>query len=178
MKETKIHDISAISFTLTLFLGVITCLICDRAISKEFTWSLIVTYSAIFTWVVFFPIAGWLNKGILASLILLTLLCIPYFYLLDSLIDATNMIFPIALKMNIIGIVYLWAIFIVFSILKNRIILPLAISLILAIPASLLVNWSLSSIINEPLIDIWDIMSMLIVLVIAIVLLCLIKKRR
>lgn len=169
-KTKSIQNICAIVFSILLLLGIIVCAICDVAIFGDFTWSLIPISSIIFTWLSFFPVIKYGGKGIVGSLIALSILLVPFLYVLNNLIKINDMILPIGIRMSVISIVYLWAVFALFKILKSRTLIASAISLLLVIPMCFLINFTLSRIINEPLLDIWDILTFSIIAVAAVVL--------
>ena len=72
--------------------------------------------------------------------------------------------------MSVIAIIYLWCIFGIFKFLQTRKIKAVGITLLLSIPFYLIINIVLSRMISEPIIDIWDILSALILLVLASIL--------
>lgn len=69
--------------------------------------------------------------------------------------------------MSIISIVGLWLIFMLFNRLRERKLVALGITFLLSIPFMLIVNITLSRMISEPIIDIWDIISVFILLIFA-----------
>lgn len=167
-KNTKrrlksLQDIFAISFSVTLLLGIIVCAICDMAISGTFTWSLFPISSSVFAWIIFFPVIKFNKKGTLCSMAALSVLIIPFLYVLNNLIKTNSMILPIGIRMAVIGIAFIWCIFVIFKIFKTRKLLAAAISILLVIPVQILINFVLSKIIAEPIIDIWDTLNFSII---------------
>lgn len=168
----------SIIFSVTFLIGMIVCSICDIATSGSLTWALIPISSIIFAWIVSVPIIILGKRGIVGSLISLSILTIPYLYILSDLLDL-KVIFSIGTIMSIISIVYLWLIFLVFNRLKARKLVATGVSLLLAIPVMLIINIILSKMILEPMIDVWDILSAFILLVCAFALLmCDYAKKR
>ena len=165
LKTRYAQNIGAVIFSSLLLLGIITCVIVDLAISGTLTWSLIPVSSIVFAWCSFFPAIKYGIKGITVSLIALSVLVVPYLLVLNSLVG--SQILHIAIWMAVVGVVFLWVVFVVFKLLKSRKLLASAISLILAIPISLVINLILSRIINEPMFDVWDAMSFAIIAVVA-----------
>lgn len=160
------NTIISIIFSLILFIGIIVCVICDIAISGDLTWSLIPISSIIFTWVVSFPILILGKKGIMGSLISISIFVFPYLYILKDLVKV-EAVFSIGAIMSIISIVGLWLIFMLFNRLRERKLVALGITFLLSIPFMLIVNITLSRMISEPIIDIWDIISAFILLIFA-----------
>ncbi len=70
--------------------------------------------------------------------------------------------------MSIITLIFLWVIFGLYHRLKERKLLATGITFLFAIPFTLLVNITLSKMIGEPVFDMWDILSVFILLVIAV----------
>lgn len=90
----------------------------------------------------------------------------PYLYILNKLIETSNLFLPISIRMAFIGVVYLWIVFILFKTLKARKLLATAISLLLAIPVDILIFSILSKIISETL-DVWHIVGFFIMILTA-----------
>lgn len=159
----------SIIFSATLLIGLMVCAICDIAISGDLTWSLIPISSIIFTWVISFPIIILGKKGFIGSLISISIFVIPYLYILSDLIKA-KAVFSIGAIMALISIVYMWFIFGILNHLRMRKLFATGITFLISIPYMLLVNIILSRMISEPIIDIWDILSVFILLIFAFVL--------
>lgn len=162
----KKNGIIFIIFSAILLIGISVCMICDIATSGTFTWSLLPVSSIIFAWVVTFPIIILGKKGVAGSLLSLSIFIIPYLYILSALIKI-RYIFTIGTIMSVITIVYLWLIFVIFKRLKIRKLAAAGITCLLSIPFMLIVNITLSRMISEPLIDVWDILSAFLLLIIA-----------
>lgn len=79
--------------------------------------------------------------------------------------DKVNEVFSIGAVMSIISLVFLWIIYITYHRLKGRKLLATGITLLLAIPFTILINSTLSKMIGEPVIDIWDILSVFILFI-------------
>jgi predicted anti-sigma-YlaC factor YlaD len=165
LKMRYAKNIGAVIFSSLLLLGIITCVIVDLAISGTLTWSLIPISSIVFTWCSFFPAIKYGAKGITVSLIALSVLIAPYLFVLNRLVG--GQILQIAIWMAIVGVVFMWVVFVVFKLLKSRKLLASAISLILTIPVSLVINLILSRIISESIFDVWDAMSFALIAIVA-----------
>lgn len=168
-REKLLRNIYGIAFTVSLLIGVIVCVICDLAISGDLSWSLLVLCASFFSWLVFFPVINYGGKGVLATLVAFSVLIIPYLYLLSCMVSGTNLIFTIGVRMAIISIIYLWCIYGIFKIFKQRKLLATAICLLLVIPICLLINFILANMLSVPVFDMWDGLSFLIILVVALV---------
>lgn len=163
---TKNVIISAL-FSATLLIGIMVCLICNIAISGNLTWSLIPISSIIFAWVIFFPIIILGKRGIIISLISLSVFIIPYLFLLSNLIKAKE-IFSVGVVMAITSMVFIWVIVVVFNrIGKTRKLIASGTTFLLAISFIFIINIELSKITAEPILDIWDVVSIFILLILA-----------
>lgn len=159
-KRGSFHNILTLSFSLLLLIGIFVCSICDMAISGAFTWSLYPISSMLFAWFLFVPVLKYGTKGISGSLIALSLLIIPFLYVLSNILGGSNLILPIGIPISALSIVYLWCVYFLFQKMKVRKFLATACSLLLTVPLCFLINCSLSKLISEPLLDIWDLLTM------------------
>lgn len=161
--------IISILFSATLLVGIIVCLICNIAISGKFTWSLIPVSSIVFAWVISFPCIILGKKGIIVCLISFSIFIVPYLFLLSRLINVTK-VFSIGAVMALVSIIFLWIIAaIVNRIGKTRKLVALGIIFLLIIPFNFIINVMLSKMIAEPVFDIWDMLSVFILLILAFV---------
>lgn len=163
------NTIISILFSVTLLTGIMVCLICNIAISGNLTWSLIPVSSIVFAWVISFPSIILGKKGIIASFLSLSVFILPYLFLLGSLIKVKE-VFSIGAVMAVVSIVFLWIIVAVFfRIGKERKLIALGITFLLSIPFLIIINVLLSRMIDEPVLDVWDMLSIFILLIFAFV---------
>ena len=162
-KNTLISTI----YTISMGIGILVCCICDIAISGTLTWSLIVLSSVLVTWIASFPVILLGKRGVLVAMIAISIIIVPFMYILSILIKV-NEVFSIGAVMSIISLVFLWIIYISYHRLKGRKLLTTGITLLLAIPFTILINSTLSKMIGEPVIDIWDILSVFILFILAV----------
>lgn len=162
--------IISILFSVTFLIGIMICLVCNIAISGNLTWSLIPISSIIFTWAISFPSVILGKKGIVVSLISLSVFIVPYLLLLSSLIKVKE-VFSIGAVMAVVSIIFFWLIFAVFTrIGKDRKLFALGTVFLLAIPFMFIINIILSKMIAEPIFDIWDMLSAFVLLIFAFIL--------
>ncbi len=158
-----------ILFSATLLTGIMVCIICNIAISGNLTWSLIPVSSIIFAWLIFFPGIVLRKNKIIASLISLSIFIIPYLFLLGNLIK-TKEVFSVGAVIAVPSIIFLWIIIAIFNYIgKTRKLLALGIIFLLAIPFKFIINIILFKMIAEPVLDIWDILSGFILLILAFI---------
>ena len=157
----------SILFSATLLIGIMVCLICNIAVSGDLTWSLIPVSSIVFAWIISFPSIILGKRGIIVSFISLSVFLIPYLFLLSSLIKVKE-IFSVGAAVAAISIVFLWIIVVVFHRIGNtRKWIASGISFLLAIPFLFIINIMLSKMTAEPVLDIWDMLSVFILLILA-----------
>jgi len=170
IKAKSIQNICAAVFSIVLLLGIITCAICDLAITGGFTWSLVPISAILFAWFSFIPVIKYGTKGTVISLIALSICIVPFLLVLNSVVDGDGLLLSIGIRMSAISIAYLWSVFAIFKILKSKKLIASAVSLLLAIPCSLLINFVLSKIISTALFDVWDATAIAIIVVLTIIL--------
>lgn len=162
-KIISFQNVLSISFSILLLIGIIVCSICDIAISGTFTWSLYPISSILFVWFVFMPFIKYGNKGIFGSLIVFSVLIIPFLYVISKIVD-NNLIMTLGIRISLFSVVHLWCVYLIFRKLKERKIIAMAYSLLLTIPLCLIINISVAKILSISFFDIWDILSFAIIL--------------
>ena len=163
------NAVISLLFSATLLIGIMVCLICNIAISGNLTWSLIPISSIVFTWVVSFPSIILGKKGMLISLISLSAFVIPYLFLLSRLIRVKE-VFSVGVIMAVVSILFLWVIAAIWKrVGKTRKLIALGMIFLLAIPFMVIINAILSRMIVEPVLDIWDMLSIFILLILAFI---------
>lgn len=162
----KKNIVISIVCSVTLLIAIFVCAICDFATSGTLTWSLIPISSIIFGWVMSFPVITLGKRGIVGSMVSMSIFVIPYLYVLSMLVKVYT-VFRIGTIMSIISMIYIWLIFVLYNRLRARKLLMIGIALLLSIPFVFIVNIILSKMISEPVIDMWDILSVFVLLVVA-----------
>ena len=159
------NTIISIIYTITMAIGILVC--CRVAISAPhmvtyYTWGPI-----LITWIASFPVILLGKKGVLVAMVAISILILPFMYILSILIKV-NEVFNIGAIMSIYTLVFLWIIYILYYRLKERKLLATGITFLFAIPFTLLINITLSKLIGEPVIDVWDILSVFILLIVSV----------
>lgn len=152
--------------TAICLMAVIVCAICNFVISKAFTWSWIPISSITFAWLILLPSMILKKKIVITTLLSLTIFIIPFLYILSILIRNTEVL-SIGAVMSVIGIIYLWSIVGIFQKVEKRKYIAIGISLLLGIPVCFIINIALSKMVLGPVIDIWDILTVSILLIIS-----------
>ncbi|MEY8518062.1 helix-turn-helix transcriptional regulator [Lachnospiraceae bacterium 29-84] len=161
--------IVSILFSITLFVGMMVCLICDIAISGDFTWSLVPVSSIVFAWVISFPSIILGKRGIIVSFLSLSVFIIPFLFLLSSFIKVKE-VFTVGSIIAVASIVFLWVIAAIFiRIGKNRKWMALGIVFLLNIPFMFIINVILSKMLAEPVFESWDMFSVFLWIALAFI---------
>lgn len=177
-KKESTKFIAKIVITATCLLSIFICMICDMAISGAFTWSLYPITSILFAWIVIIPLFQFEKIKVCISLISLSIFIIPFLFTLNKIIGGTKFILQLGIPISLIAIAYMWCIYILFSIKKAVKWNMVAISILLGIPVFLLINYIIAKFTNQPIIDIWYILSCGILVTVSSVLFFIGKKRK
>ncbi len=161
------NAIISILFSATLLIGIMVCLICNIAISGNLTWSLIPVSSIVFAWVISFLSIILGKRGIIVSFISLSVFIVPYLFLLGSLLKVKE-VFSVGAVIAVTSIVFLWIIVAVFKRIKSKLV-ALGTTFLSTIPYMIIVNVVLSKMIDEPVLDVWDMLSIFMLLILAFV---------
>ena len=121
--------------TLLCLTAVMVCAICDYAITKTLTWSLIVLLSLMAGWLISAPFFLAERKAIKKSLAVISIITIPFLAGLSAVLEL-----PLILSMGSsiagLSIAAAWGIYGVFVKYQKRIFLAFALSLLIAIPVA------------------------------------------
>lgn len=109
------------------------------------------------------------DGGIFVSFLSYSIFIVPYLFLLGRLLK-TKEVFSIGAVMAVASVVFLWIIAAVFySIGKTRRLAALGITFLSAILFMFIINVILSVMVGEPVLDVWDVLSAFILLILAFV---------
>lgn len=138
------QNIWAAVFSFFLLLAIIVVSLINLMVSNTFTWSLIPISVSIFAWLVFFPAIKFGMKGIIGSLINISIFLVPFLYVLDYAINSLTEyhvpIFSMGISIVPILILFFWVAFFLFKKLRARKLLYSAVLLLLLSPVTFLVN--------------------------------------
>lgn len=155
----RVRLISFASLSAAFFIGILTCAICDWCIEGAFTWSWYPVSSILFAWAVLAPAVLMERGGVGTSLGVLTLLILPYLYVLSLLVGDSRLMMALSIPCAAIGMGYLWAIYLLFRFLPDKRCLSGAISLVLAVPVSFLINLVMANLLGDALWNVWDLLG-------------------
>lgn len=158
-KSKNIRLLFTAAFSSISLLGIIVCAICNLAISKNLTWALFPISSIIFAWTIITPAIIWGRKGILISLLLFSVLIIPFLFVLEQIIGIKDLILSMGTRISAVSLIYLWEIFFLFYIKRLRVYGAASFAVLSGIPFSFGIQSIVSKFTKEPLVDIWDVLS-------------------
>lgn len=174
-KKTKnIKILCAVSITIAFIFGIIACSICDWAINNNFTWSLFPISSIVYAWFLVIPVTLMGKKGIVPSIVFLSILTIPFLLILDKLIKlndlaVNDLIVPIGVKTSIVSIIYIWIVYFLFHIYRTKKFLAVSLTCLITVPATFLINLIVDYYTRKSIHDVWNIFNYLIFIVLAVV---------
>lgn len=156
-------------FSATLVIGMMVCLICDLAIWGHATWSPIPVSSIVLAWLILFPSVMLGRRGIMVSLLSASIFIVPYLFLLSRLIGVKE-VFSVGAAAAVPTVIYLWIAAGVFHRMgRRRRLTASGIVCLSAIPLTLLINIVVSRLTEEPVLDVWDMVTVLVLLLLAFV---------
>lgn len=159
--------IISILYSVTLWIGILVCLICNMAISGRFTWAQIPVSSIVFVWLVSFPCVTLGKRGVGISLVSYSIFIIPYLYLLSRFVAAKE-VFSVGALIAAASIVFLWIIAELFRrIGKTRRLAALGSLFLCAVPFVCIVNFVLFKMLPGTMFNIWNLSSIFLLLALA-----------
>ena len=127
-------------YTLSCFIAAGVCLIVDIAINRQITWAAYPLLSIAFGWALLSSLLVKKHK-IVSLLCAVTLLTIPYLYLLSKITPVTDWFLPIGIPSAIAGIIAMWILFPLYLFTKINILNKAAISVILIGAVNVVVDY-------------------------------------
>jgi len=153
--------------SIVALIAITVCLVCDVAINRNFTWSLIVVIGIILGWGITYPILRSRRNKIAYSLLILTILILPFLYLLEKILNVN--LFLIGTCISLVSLWYIWSIYLLFRVLKKRKLLVVGIAFFLAIPLELFITVILVRFKIQETIDILNYISLGILFMLALI---------
>ncbi|MCL2827731.1 MAG: helix-turn-helix domain-containing protein [Oscillospiraceae bacterium] len=167
------QSILAAIFSISILLGIFVVSIVNVAISGAFTWSLIPIGASVFAWLVGFPAIKFGVKGIIGSLIALSVFTVPFLLALDLAINRlvvdTAPIFSIGVRIAPVSILFFWIVFLLFKRCRARKLMALAVLALLASPLTLFINFMIAGVLGQPWFDVWTIFNVLTPIMVAVI---------
>lgn len=169
-KFKNIQITATLLITFLFLIALFVCSICNFAISGTLTWALYPICALIFAWLIVIPPLQFHKYQIRIFFILISFFLIPFLFTLNFIIGSSHLFISLAVSVSIIALLYLWSIYFIFTILKTRKCRAAAISVLLSVPVAFLMNFRIGNLLKSPTIDVWDVMSYGIAVMIAFVL--------
>ena len=144
LNKIKIRYVKIIILLLGI-IGITTCFIVDLAMNFSLTWSFIVLGSVILAYIPGYVLLTEKKNTILKILLIITILIIPYLYLLQEVLEKNYSVNGIwftqyACPITIIWLLVVWVTYIAVKIFKLNIFFSIAFLFLLAIPANVQTN--------------------------------------
>lgn len=179
MDRTKNRNIPRMAMLSFLALGlaaIITTSIVDFALNGRFTWSLLPISAILFSWVCITPLLSFKKRGVDISLLATSIFIFPFLSILCTLTGG-RWFASVAVPMSISGIIILWLIRAVLA-TKLNIWNKLAVSILVGAAGSIIIAFILGSLLPGGGFDIWNLMSVAILVVIALILFAIGRARK
>lgn len=152
-------------------IGIFVCVLCDLAVTGGVSWSIFPVSSVIFLWLVLLPSLCCRKHRMVKGLLALSVLILPYLYLLEQSVSLRGWFAPLAAPVTLISLAYLWVVCLPFRYTRiNRWFLA-AFAVFLIPFVDLAVDYTVSIALNEPLFPIGTVLSFFSGVVVAAVLL-------
>lgn len=173
-KYDKIRLLLSLGVVALLLTGIPVCAIVDVAVTNSISWSLYPISSALFVWCLLFPILYRGKRGILLSMLMLTVLIFPFLLVIDRISDAEGFVLRIGGVAAVIALVFLWIAILIMKGFKKRRLVGGGIVTILAAPFCVLINASLSFTLTPEagVFDAWDALGIIILTAIGVSMIC------
>jgi hypothetical protein len=137
---SKAKPILFMIFTLMCFIAAGICLIVDFALTRSITWSGISIASIVLGWFIICPLL--FNKfQIPLSLATLSVVIFPYLWYIARITSPVSWFSTLGIPIGIIGIAFIWIIYLLFRLIKIHILYKSAVAVFLStVIASPIIN--------------------------------------
>lgn len=148
--------------------GIITTSIVDFALNGGFTWSLLPISAIVFSWLCVLPPLFFSKRGIDTMLLSISIFILPFLYIICKLTGRAWFV-AVGIPMSISGLAMVWLIRAVFA-TRLSIWNKLALSVLIAAAGSIIIDFMLGKVLSDGGFDIWSLMAVAILVVVAILL--------
>lgn len=139
LKFEKFRQVSLIALSATFLIAMLTCIICDFCLTSSLTWSLLVTATLLFSWVMLLPAFKAKGRVIRKLLAAVSIFIIPYLAVLSRLLKLP-IVFTLGGSISALSIIGIWCIYVVFHLMPDRKLRAAGLSFLLCIPLSIGIN--------------------------------------
>lgn len=168
-KVVMSRKISFIVITITALLGVTVCTICNVAVNGAFTWSMYPIIAIAFGWAIITPAVVFHRRGILVSMIVVTIILIPFLTAIGTLSGYHQAMNSIGIKIAVVSLIYMWIVYLIDRRLGHKKRTAAGICVLLAIPVTIAINRIVDTYVQQSRIDVWDILTYAILAFIALI---------
>ena len=106
-----------VTFSVACLIAVFTCLIVNFAIDRQITWAAYALLAVPFGWGVLSPLV-FKKFGAALSLLSLTLLTLPFLFVLDRMTPVDSWFAPLGIPSAVAGVIAAWIFFLLFRYAK------------------------------------------------------------
>lgn len=143
IKENRLGKLIAAILAISLLIAVSTCVIVEFAVSLTLSWSFLVIAGCVMGGCLFIPPLLYKKRGFFISLILLTVLIMPFLAVIEKITaDITGYdgwLWKIGFPVSLIWLIFLW-LMVVLRKLRLNIWFYISIGVLLCLPGDLLTN--------------------------------------
>ncbi|MFV0399601.1 MAG: helix-turn-helix domain-containing protein [Oscillospiraceae bacterium] len=164
-RSVNIPRIVLLSILALGLVGIITTSIVDFALNGSFTWSLLPISGIIYLWLCIIPLFLFGKRRVDIALLSTSVFLLPFLYIICRLTGG-DWFSTLAIPMSISGVVILWLIRAVFA-TKLSIWNKLAVSGLVLAVGNVVISFQIGVILSEGGFDIWNLMSVAILVVAA-----------
>lgn len=175
-RSRNIPRIVMITFLVLGLTGIITTSIVDFALNGGFTWSIMPITAIIFSCLCIIPMFFFKKHNVNISLLSTSIFIFPFLFIISEFTKG-NWFASIAVPMAISGVVILWLIRAVF-VTKLNIWSKFAASMIVTAAGSIVISFILGNILPGAGFDIWNLIGVAILIVIALILFVIGRSRK
>lgn len=159
--------------SLLCLIAVFVCALCNVVIDHTFSWSLIVAGGVVLGWAVVVPVIKHKGKGIWLGLAAVSLLIIPYLFLIEQQGPVKGWFMPLGLPIAVISLAFLWAYYFIFRMKKLSIWNKIATLCLMAGAMTLITNFLAKNYCSQPWLTVDVIINVLVEILFAMVLVIL-----
>lgn len=164
--------------TLAGLVAILVCGICNYAIDGGFTWSLYPMASVVFAWLIITPVLLCKRRRIAFGLLVLTFTAVPFLAVILNLAGQSQWLVPLCVPVILISLVFIWVCYFLFAVLKKNFWYSLAIIVLVVAGLDFAIDAIIGAALNEPQVDGWSLLSILICVIAAVVLFAVGKKTK
>lgn len=120
-RNFKTLNIAIGVISLIFLISIFICILCDLATSKTISWSIIPSCSIVLAWFIIIPIIRFKKNKLAISLLCLSILIIPFLWIIEKNISSNDWLNSIGIPIVIASLSYLWGVVYLFCYTKiNR----------------------------------------------------------